>query len=319
MPPVPDKGEQKRDDWLKVEISVAEELMDAVTDFLTEMGSQGAFQESPEPQEADGLSAPPPQGPLKALFPCNGDLEQRLFALQTYLDSLAELFPAMERPSFQTEIVRNPDWGEAWKKHFKPFRVSRKLVIKPTWESLTPSDTDIVIEIDPGMAFGTGQHASTRMCLEAIEQILLDNRSSAKQYALDVGTGTGILGIACAKLGVGRVLCVDNDEQAVKIARENVLINRVEDRVAVTGQDIAALTGSFPLILANLTAKILIGLHPCLTRLAGPGGTLVISGIIEQNRSDIEARFLGEGFSLQRLITAQEWVCYILKKEVTAQ
>ena len=112
-----------------------------------------------------------------------------------------------------------------------------------------------------------------------------------------------------------RVLCVDNDELATKIAQENVLINRVEDRVTVADRDIATLTEPFPLIVANLTAKILIELYPHLTRLVSPGGHLVISGIIEQNKPDIEARFLDRFLSLQRLITEQEWVCYVLKKE----
>ncbi len=315
MPVEPDKKKEQKDDWLKIELFAPEELNDALTNFLTEIGSQGAFQESPEPQETGVCPMSPPRETLKAFLPCDIHLEQRLSALQNYLDSLAELFPALEKPGFRTEVIRDPDWGETWKKYFKPLRVSRNLVIKPTWERFTPNGKDIVIEIDPGMAFGTGQHASTRMCLEAIEAILLEDRTFSKLHVLDVGTGTGILGIACAKLGAGRVLCVDNDKQATKIARENVFINRIEDRVTVADRDIASLTAPFPLVVANLTAKILCELYPHLIRLVSPGGHLVISGIIEQNKPDIEARFLGQGFSLRRLITEREWVCYVLKKE----
>ena len=112
---------------------------------------------------------------------------------------------------------------------------------------------------------------------------------------------------------------MDNDELATKIAQENVLINRVEDRVTVADRDIATLTEPFALIVANLTAKILIELYPHLTRLVSPGGHLVISGIIEQNKPDIEARFLGHTLSLQRLITEREWICYVLKKEERCQ
>ena len=315
MPVKPEKEKEEKDDWLKIELFAAEELSDALTNFLTEIGAQGAFQESPEPQETGLSPLPPPRETLKAFLPCDVHLEQRLAALQTYVESLAELFPELEKTCFRTEVIRDPDWGETWKKYFKPLRVSRNLVIKPTWERFTPKGRDIVIEIDPGMAFGTGQHASTRMCLEAIEAIRLENRAFVKWHVLDVGTGTGILGIACAKLGAGQVLCVDNDEQATKIAQENVLINRVEDRVTVADRDIATLAGPFSLIVANLTAKILIELYPHLSRLVSPGGTLIISGIIEQNTPDIEARFLGQLFSLQRLITDREWVCYVLKKE----
>jgi ribosomal protein L11 methyltransferase len=319
MPVEPDKERKKKDDWLKIELFAPEELNDALTNFLTEIGAQGAFQESPEPPESGVCPVPPPRETLKAFLPCDVHLEQRLTALQIYLDSLAELFPVLDKPGFRTEVIRDPDWGETWKKYFKPLRVSRNLVIKPTWERFTPNGTDIVIEIDPGMAFGTGQHASTRMCLEAIEAILLDDRTFAKGHVLDVGTGTGILGIACAKLGAGRVLCVDDDEQATKIAQENIRINRVEDRVTVDSRAIAALTEPFSLIVANLTARILIELSPHLIRLVSPGGYLVISGIIEQNKPDIEVRFLGQSISLQRLITEQEWVCYVLRKEGSDQ
>ena len=319
MPVEPDKEKEEKDDWLKIELFSAEVLNDALTNFLTEIGAQGAFQESPEPQETGVYPVSPPRETLKAFLPCDVNLEQRLAALQTYVDSVAELFPALEKPRIRTEVIRDPDWGETWKKYFKPFRVSRNLVIKPTWERFTPNGTDIVIEIDPGMAFGTGQHASTRMCLEAIEAILLEDRTFAKWPVLDVGTGTGILGIACAKLGAGQVLCVDNDKQATKIAQENVLINRVENRVTVADRDIATLAESFPLIVANLTAKILVELYPHLIRLVSPGGHLIISGIIEQNKPDIEARFLGQIFSLQRLITEREWVCYVLKKVGSGQ
>jgi len=138
------------------------------------------------------------------------------------------------------------------------------------------------------MAFGTGQHASTRMCLDAIEEILLRDRTFEKWHVLDVGTGTGILGISCAKLDAERVLCVDIDQKATEIARENVLINQVEDRVEIANRDVATVSESFELIVANLTAKILIKLRPVLVRLIRPGGYIVIS--VSSNRTDRTSR-----------------------------
>jgi ribosomal protein L11 methyltransferase len=314
MPEEPDKAEEKKEDWLKIELFTPTELSDALTNFMTETGAQGVYQESPEPQSPRDFPETTLRETLKAFLPCDVNLEQRLAKLRTYLDSVAEIFPELEKPGFRTEVVHDPDWGEAWKKYFKPLRVSRNLVIKPTWERFTQKRGDIVIEIDPGMAFGTGQHASTRMCLEAIEAIFIEDRTFEKSRVLDVGTGTGILGIACAKLGAELVLCVDNDPLATKIAQENVLVNRVEDRVTVAHRDIATLAEPFLLIVANLTAEILSELYPHLVRLVSPGGLLVIAGIIEQNRPDIEARFLGSSFTLHRLITEKEWVCYVLKK-----
>ncbi len=314
MPEEPGKAEENKEDWLKIELTAPTELSDALTNFLTEMGAQGVFQEFPEPQSPRSLPESAPRETLKAFLPCDADLEQRLAGLRTYLDSVAEIFPGLEKPAFWTELVCDPGWGNAWKKYFKPLRVSRSLVIKPTWEGYTPENGDVVIEIDPGMAFGTGQHASTRMCLEAIDTLFDQDRALEKSHVLDVGTGTGILGIACAKLGAKQVLCLDNDPLATKIAQENVLVNRVEDRVTVDQRDIAELAETFPLIVANLTARILCELYHHLVRLVAPGGCLVIAGIIEQDIPDIEARFLGSAFALHRLITEKEWVCYILKK-----
>jgi ribosomal protein L11 methyltransferase len=311
---------EKKGDWLKIEIVAPLELIDALSNFITEIGAQGVFQESLEPQPLDALS--PNDFPkftsgevLKAFLPFDIRRESRLAALQTYIDSLAQIVPDLAKPTFRTEVIRDPDWGEAWKKYFKPLRVSRNIVIKPTWERFMPTGRDIVIEIDPGMAFGTGQHPSTRMCLEAIENILLKDRSFDQWNVLDVGTGTGILGIGCAKLDADKVLCIDIDKQAVEIAGENAKVNQVDDRVEIRYCDVATLTDPFALIVANLTAKILIRLKPHLSRLLKPGGYLVISGIIEQNRPDIEAHFLGDSLALNRLITEKEWLCYVLKKE----
>lgn len=301
-------------DWLKIELFAPIEMVDALHNFITEIGAEGAFQETLEPRSSNGPPTPPGGETLKAFLPFDVRMEQRLAALRIYIDSLAELFPELEKPGYRTAIIRDPDWGEAWKKYFKPLRVSRNIVIKPTWEPFSPAGREIVIEIDPGMAFGTGQHPSTRMCLEAIDELLIDERPIERWRVLDVGTGTGILGIACAKVGAGRVLCMDNDEQATEIAQENVRINRVEERVTVTGMGLAELTEPFHLVVANLTAKILIELCPDLVRLVYPGGYLVISGILEMNRPEIEARFVGNSLTIHRLITEKEWVCYLLKK-----
>ena len=276
---------------------------------------RGLFRNPWNPFQPAIFPAATSQETLQAFLPFDVRVEHRLALLSTYLDSLAGLFPELEKPTFKTEIIRDPDWGEAWKKYFKPLRVSRDIVIKPTWERFAPTGRDIVIEIDPGMAFGTGQHASTRMCLEAIEEIFAKDRSFEKCHVLDVGTGTGILGIACAKLGAEKVLCVDIDQKATEIAQENVHINQVEDRITIATKNITTLKDSFQLIVANLTSNVLIKLRPHLVRLLSPGGYLVISGIIEQNLPDIEAHFPGDALVLHRLITEKEWLCYVLKKK----
>ena len=314
MPEFSEKAGGKKGKWLKIELSVSPDLVDAVSNFLTEIGVQGVFQEELEPQSPGDFEVSATREVLKAYIPVDIRLEHRIASLKTYLNSLTQLFPGLEEPGYEAETIEDQDWGEEWKKYFKPIRVSKNIVIKPTWERYAPAGRDIVIDIDPGMAFGTGQHPSTRMCLEAIEDIILKYRTIKKWRVLDVGTGTGILGISCAKLGAERVVCVDIDKKAAEIARENVMINHVEDRVEIINRDVNTIREPFDLIVANLTAKILIRLRTHLMSLIENGGYLVISGIIDQNKSDIESHFFTGKFTLHHIITEKEWVCYVLQK-----
>ncbi|MBW6485668.1 MAG: 50S ribosomal protein L11 methyltransferase [Syntrophobacterales bacterium] len=313
MPEKHESSPADKADWLKIEIYSPLEMIDALNNFVAEIGAEGAFQEyAAQPQNGLPESATPEI--LKVFLPCDIRLKQRIASLQTYMDSLAEIFPELEKPTMKTATIHDPDWGEAWKKYFKPLRVTKTIVIKPTWERYLPAGKDVVIDIDPGMAFGTGQHPSTRMCLEALENILLHERAIDKWRVLDVGTGTGILGIAAAKLKEANVLCVDTDKKAVEIAIENVMINNMERHVEVRHCEIAALDETFELIVANITAKTLIKLRPHLQRLLKQNGYLVISGIIEQDKKDIEEHFPTAAFPVHQLLTEKEWLCFALRK-----
>ena len=300
--------------WLKIDLLTPPEFVDGLTNFLTEIGADGVVQEVTEPSLTNEFVEPTTKEQLAAYLPCDVRLDSRIASLQVYIGSLAELFPASEKVSFNQEALSDPDWGEQWKKYFKPLRVSKNIVIKPTWERYTPLGHDIVIDIDPGMAFGTGQHPSTRMCLEAIEDILLKDRTVEHWRVLDVGTGTGILGISCAKLGAQRVVCVDIDKKATEIARENVMINQVEDRVEILNRDVTTIHEQFDLIVANLTARLLMKLRDHLVSILANGGRMVISGIIDQNREDLEEHFISDAFSISHTITEEEWICLVLKK-----
>lgn len=315
---MPEKGARKdkeKENWIEIVVSTPPQLAEALTNYLTEVGVKGVFQEDTFGDSSPGdLAEPAEREELKAYVSSSPAGRKKIAALGKYIDSLAELFPELEKPSFKSRDVSGADWGEEWKKYFKPLRLSKNIVIKPTWERYTPEHRDIVIDIDPGMAFGTGQHPSTRMCLEAIEEILLKDRSIKKFRVLDVGTGTGILGISCAKLGAESVLAVDIDPKAVEIARKNAVINGVEDRMKVVNRDIRRMKGSFDLIVANLTAETLLKLKPSLILLTDPGRYLVISGIIEQNAAKVEASFLQENMVIEKAVREKEWVCYVLKK-----
>jgi len=308
--------EKEPEKWLKIEISAPSELMDALGNFLTETGAQGVYQESSAPQHTAGdFPEPVIEEILKAYFPQDIRSEKRIVAVQKYIDSLSEIFPGFEKPTFTTEIICDPDWGEQWKKYFKPIRVSNNIIVKPTWERYTPSSRDIVIEIDPGMAFGTGQHASTRMCIEAIEDVIMKDRSIKEWKVLDVGCGTGILGITAAKMGAQDVICVDIDKKAVEIAGENAAINNVKPSLRILNKNAAAIDKPRNLIIANLTAKLLLTLCPHLIQLLLPEGYMIISGIIEQDAKNIEDQFSADLLTIYKVITEKEWVCYVLRKK----
>ncbi len=300
--------------WIKITLSSPPELVDPLSNFMTEMGAEGVFQEELEPATLDDFPKATEREELVAYLSSDAMAKDRIASLETYLNSLSEMFPELEKPGLSTETVTDPDWGEQWKKYFKPLRISKDIVVKPTWERYTPTGRDIVIEIDPGMAFGTGQHPSTRMCMEALENILLKDRTIEKWRVLDVGTGTGILGISCAKLGAQRIVCLDVDPKAVEIAGKNAAINRVEDRVEIIEQDVSMYDDTFDLIVANLTAKMLLKFGTHLISMVERGGYLVISGIIDQDRKVIEEHFLTEDVALHSVIAEKEWVCYLLKK-----
>jgi ribosomal protein L11 methyltransferase len=300
--------------WLKLEITVAAELADAVGNFLEETGAQGVFSESLLPPGANEFPEPAGVEVISAFFPDDVRSEKRVFAVRKYLKSLEEIFPESALPALLAEVITDPDWGEQWKKYFKPIRVCKNIVVKPTWERYTPDSRDIVVEIDPGMAFGTGQHASTRMCMQAIEDIILKDRSIQDWKVLDVGCGTGILGITAAKMGARDVICVDNDPKATQIAGENSGINAVNDCLRISNQDAAHISEPRNLIIANLTSKLLLKLHSHLNKLLLPEGYMIISGIIEPDMPDIETHFIVAPLIKLNVLTEKEWVCYVLKK-----
>ncbi len=307
--------------WLKIEITAPVDLIDALSNFLEETGAQGVFSESLLPPGADDFPEPGDVEVIQAFFPADVRSEKRIYTVRKYLKSLEEIFPDVSAPSLSTEIISDPDWEEQWKKYFKPIRVCKNIVVKPTWERYAPDSRDIVVEIDPGMAFGTGQHASTRLCMEAIEDVILKDRSIQDWKVLDVGCGTGILGITAAKMGAEDVVCVDNDPKATEIAAENAAINAVDDRLRILNEDAAQISQPRNLIIANLTAKLLLKLHAHLVRLLMPGGYMIISGIIETDVPNIEEHFIVAPLVVHNKLTEKEWVCFVLKRnraEVTS-
>lgn len=210
----------------------------------------------------------------------------------------------------EDRVVDDRDWKDKWKEFFKPMKVTEKLVIKPTWESYEKVGDEKVIEIDPGMAFGTGTHETTSLCLELIETYLKKN-----QRVLDIGCGSGILSIAAALLGSGPVLGVEIDPDAVRTARENVQANGVKDIVTIQEGDLAKdVEGKASLIAANLMAPLVIRLAPAAAEHLEEKGVFISSGILLEKRKEVEDAICQAGFRIIEVREKGEWCAIAAEK-----
>jgi ribosomal protein L11 methyltransferase len=202
--------------------------------------------------------------------------------------------------------VLEADWANAWKQHFPVLRIGRRIVIRPTWRRHRREPGDVVIALDPGMAFGTGLHPTTRLCLAALESMA--DRGIPIAEVLDVGSGSGILSIAAARLGAGDVLAVDVDELAVDATRANAKRNGLARRVRARQGSSPSGEGPFDIVLANLIASVLIALADGLVADTRPGGTLLASGIFENRETEVAAAFTSRGLSIANRWAEGDWV-----------
>jgi ribosomal protein L11 methyltransferase len=208
-------------------------------------------------------------------------------------------------PAIRSRALDEEDWAEDWKQHFRPTAVGQRFFICPPWDT-SGANGRINLVIHPGMAFGTGQHPTTRGCLELIEEA---TAASAVARALDVGTGSGILSIALAKLGAAHVAAVDNDPQACTIAAENSVLNGTEAIILVT-HDWQAITGGFDLIVANLFTNLLCDLSEQLQSLLNPRGRMVCSGFLTSDEASIIAAY--PRLAVVRRKVEEDWVTLLL-------
>lgn len=277
------------DTWTETTVAVAAAHAESVASFLLDLGSPGLV--SDEVGDTVTLTA------YLAAEPA-----QQLAALRTFCDDLATGAPTLPPARISTRAVQQEDWAHNWMEHFPPLAIGERLYVVPPWVTEIPSDR-VPIVIDPGLAFGTGQHDTTQSCLVLVERALAAHPIAC---ALDVGTGSGILAIALAKLGVGDVCGIDNDPEACRAARENCARNGVADRVRVA-DDLRAVTGPFQLIAANLLGTLLIELSPRLAGLLARDGELIVSGILTTEAADVGAVFRRHGLGERDRIVAGEW------------
>ena len=240
---------------------------------------------------------------VTAYLPVDERLENTLLALKA---ALTQAKRAFRIPGISDEVtvrfVAEEDWATAWKQYFKPQKIGARFVVKPTWEEYDAAPGDLIIQIDPGMAFGTGLHATTRLCLRGLEARVFPGASVA-----DVGTGSGILAIGAALLGAGRVVGVDNDPLAVRIAAENIAVNGVGETVSATEASEPP-PSAFDIVVANILAHVIIALAAELFRATKPGGVLITSGILAGDSArQVAARLVAAGFETPEIAEEGEW------------
>jgi ribosomal protein L11 methyltransferase len=210
-----------------------------------------------------------------------------------------------------TRKMAEESWSEAWKAYYKPVRVSKRLIVKPVWESFQPDhDDEVIIELDPGMAFGTGTHPTTTLCLQLLERYV-----PCRGSVIDVGCGSGILSVAAAKLGAETVLALDLDDVAVTSAEANVRLNGVQDRVRVRQGDLLrGVTGQADLVVANILAEIIVRMLPDVPRVLKDGGHLIVSGVIQEKEKLVRTEMEKQGLQIVEAVRDGEWVAIVAKK-----
>ncbi|MEJ8751234.1 50S ribosomal protein L11 methyltransferase [Lagierella sp. ICN-221743] len=238
------------------------------------------------------------------------DNEKNLNRILNLIENLKSLSSEIET-DYKREC-EDYDWTVEWKKFFKPLEVGEKFVIVPSWEEYKADTDKIILEIDPGMAFGTGGHETTAICLELLEKINLQDKEIA-----DVGTGSGILAIACAKLGAKNVLGLDIDPLSIKTARENVEINNCADKIEVMESDLLNTSkDNYDLIIANILPDVIINLIPDAYEKLNHGGLMLVSGIIIEKKDLVIDELKKQGFNIVKDLDMGEWTGIIGKKDV---
>lgn len=215
----------------------------------------------------------------------------------------------------ETKILEDQDWETSWQQFFSTTEIVPGLVIKPSWEEFSPSANQRVIKMDPGMAFGTGQHASTRLALSLISSCFDTNHDSKPSRVLDVGTGTGILAMAAAVYGADQIMAIDNDPEAVTVASHNVNVNHFDWNVGISTRPLDDLEGPYDLICANIIHDVLVDMAPIITRLAAQNSHIILAGILNgKQEENIATVYQDNGMHLVRAEHDDEWAALLLEK-----
>ena len=300
--------------WLELAVETDLEAVEAVSEILSRFAPGGTSVEPAFELVDEGLSArvDPSRPPVvRAYVPARDPAAAD--AAVTAADAALDHLRAFElRPigPVRTRVVDEADWADAWKRHFPVTRIGRRVVVRPSWRRHRAAPDEVVVILDPGMAFGTGLHPTTRLCLEAIEG-LADAGGVAGARTLDVGCGSGILSIAAARLGAASCLGLDVDPIAVESTDANAARNRLGTRITARLGSLPSGEPPFDLVLANLIASLLVRLAGELAAELGPAGRLVASGIFRDREADVVAAFEAAGLVIERRRAGDDWVAVV--------
>lgn len=308
--------------WCEITIQTSHEAVELIAEIFRDLGASGVVIEDPElvndyitSGKWDYTDIPIAKETEvvveKAYLPVNGELEGRIQTLQQEIKALESRGVNTAPAVLTTAELQDEDWSDTWKQYFHTEKPGERVVIKPTWEEYAPQGDEVVIELDPGAAFGTGTHATTSMCIRQLEKLVKPGMT-----VFDVGTGSGILSIISAKLGAKNIQAVDYDDSVLKIVEENLEQNNVQDIISVAQSDLMQnVHGKAELVIANIIADIIIRLFDQLDEHLEQGGTLLTSGIIEDRIEDVLAAAEEHGYGVVERLENKGWACIIFKRK----
>ncbi len=291
--------------WAKISIDTSPESEDALSNLFIEMGS-GGVQIADDGSDSHSVV-------ISAYFPPDDMIGERISKATRLLEDMREMGMNVGAGRISVQRLDESEWSEPWKEFFKPLPIGERILVYPSWEDVNERQSrDILIQIDPQMAFGTGRHSTTMLCLKLLEDTL-----EGGERVADVGTGSGILAIAAIKLGAREVIAIDVDEKAIPIARENARLNGLGDRVhVICGELLNPVDERYDVIVSNIASKAILSMIPDFGRYLNSGGKLILSGILDREVSDVQNELENNSLTVLGTHFHEEWAAVLAEASV---
>ncbi len=310
--------------WSEISIHTTNEAVEPISNILHEAGASGVVIEDPlelvkerEDQFGEIYQLNPEDYPeegviVKAYLPVNSFLGETVDEIKEAINNLILFNIDIGKNSVSVSEVNEEEWATAWKKYYHPVKISERFTIVPTWEEYTPVSSDeLIIELDPGMAFGTGTHPTTVMSIQGLERFV-----KSDDVVIDVGTGSGVLSIAAAMLGAKKVTALDLDEVAVESAKMNIKLNKVHPVVNVFQNNLLeGIQEKADVIVANILAEVIVRFTDAAAQCLKPGGYFITAGIIQQKKDEVKESIESAGFQIEETVQMEDWVSFIAKRK----